>query len=86
MKEKKRMLMGKCFGFFSGLLFLSPLVGDGEGVQILAKRPLFFGSEFFLFPSLRFWCLGSSEQKKGNEDYNERKSDSHFYFGRPLIL
>lgn len=48
MKEKKRMLMGKCFGFFSGLLFSPPLVGDGEGVQILAKRPLFFWIGVFL--------------------------------------
>lgn len=77
-ERKKKDADGEVLWIFFGSPFFPPLVGDGEGVQILAKRPLFFGSEFFLFPSLRFWCLGSSEQKKGNEDYKERKSDSLF--------
>lgn len=78
MKEKKRMLMGKCFGFFSGLLFSPSSLVMVKVCKYWRKGLFFFGSEFFLFPSLRFWCLGSSEQKKGNEDYKERKSDSLF--------
>ena len=65
--EKKKNVDGEVlWNFFLFFLFFvsffTPLVGNGEGVQRLAKGLFFFffGSEFLLYSSLRFWCFGSS--------------------------
>lgn len=59
MKEKKRMLMGECFGFFSGLLFLPPSLVMVKVCQYWRKGLFFLDRSFSYFLAFVFgvWVL-----------------------------